>query len=182
METIPFPDKKYNIIYADPPWELKAGPEWKSKGETRDLTYPTMTIKEIEDLPVSEICSKDCHLYLWIVNKYIQEGYSIAKIWGFKPIVLLTWCKPKHGLGLGGAYIQTTEHLLFCKKGSLPTQARIDTTWFEHKRLSHSTKPDFFRSMISKVSGDLPRIELFARQRAEGWDAWGNEVPMLCSS
>jgi len=89
---------------------------------------------------------------------------------------MLTWCKPKHGIGIGGTYVQTTEHLLFGRKGTLKAQKRIDTTWFEHKRLSHSEKPDMFRKMIVDVSGDLPRIELFARQHFDGWDCWGDEV------
>lgn len=169
-------NKKYHIIYADPPWELKRGPDWNSNGKSRNLPYPTMSLNEIEQLPVRSISEKNAHLYLWIVNKYIKEGYDIAKQWGFRPITLLTWCKPRHGLGLGGAYVQTTEHLLFARKGNMKTKKRIDTTWFEHKRLSHSTKPDMFRQMIVNVSGDVSRIELFARSRHEGWDAWGNEV------
>ena len=97
------PNKKYQIIYADPPWEVKAGPPWSSNGKSQPLEYPTMTIDEIKKMPIKEIADKDCHLYLWLINKYIKEGYEIAQEWGFKPICLLTWCKPKHGIGLGGA-------------------------------------------------------------------------------
>ena len=168
--------KKYQIIYADPPWEVKAGPPWASGGISRELKYPTMTIDEIKSLPVNELAEKDAHLYLWLINKYIVEGYEIAKEWGFRPICLLTWCKPPHGLGLGGAFVQTTEHLLFCRRGSLPTQKRIDTTWFKNERHRHSEKPHFFRNIIEDVSGKLSRIELFARERVFGWDVWGNEV------
>lgn len=168
--------KKYQIIYADPPWEVKAGPPWASNGISRELKYPTMNIGQIKALPVNELAEKNAHLYLWLINKYIIEGYEIAKEWGFKPITLLTWCKPPHGLGLGGAFVQTTEYLLFCRRGSLATQRRIDTTWFENERHRHSEKPHFFRDIIKDVSGDLPRIELFARERVFGWDVWGNEV------
>ena len=173
---IPFPDKKYSIIYADPPWNVKAGPPWASNEISKELTYPTMTIEEIKNMPVKQISKDNSHLYMWVINKYIRESYDIAETWGFKPSCMLTWCKPKHGIGLGGAFIQTTEHLLFCRRGVLKTEKRIDTTWFEHKRLGHSVKPGMFRSMIVDVSGDLPRIELFARQRWGGWDAWGNEL------
>lgn len=169
------PNKKYQIIYADPPWEVKAGPGWASSGISRKLKYPTMSIDEIKALPVNELAEKDAHLYLWLINKYIVEGYKIAREWGFKPITLLTWCKPPHGLGLGGAFVQTTEHLLFCRRGRLTTRKRIDTTWFENKRHRHSEKPHFFRDIIKDVSGDLTRIELFARERVFGWDVWGNE-------
>ena len=176
MKTISFPNKKYQIIYADPPWDVKRGPDWNSNGPSKPLPYPTMTIEEISTLPVSQITDRNAHLYLWTINKYIPETYTIAKAWGFKPSCLLTYCKPKHGIGIGGTFIQTSEHLLFCRKGTLKAQKRIDTTWFRQPRLIHSKKPDFFRSLIVDVSGDLPRIELFARQKTEGWDVWGNEV------
>jgi len=166
----------YQIIYADPPWNVMAGPPWGSSGKSQPLTYPTMSIEQIKALSVKDITATNAHLYLWTINKYIEESYSVARNWGFKPSCLLTWCKPPHGLGLGGAFVQTTEFLLFCRRGKLKTQKRIDTSWFEHKRLRHSEKPQFFRDIIRIVSGDLPRIELFARQKTPGWDVWGNEV------
>lgn len=168
---------KYSIIYADPPWHVKAGPPWSSSGKSRDLAYPTMSIEEIKSLPVKDLAAKDSHLYLWTINKYIPETYEIAKAWGFKPSALLTWSKPAHGLGLGGAFVQTTEHLLFARRGTMSAMKRVDTTHFEHKRLSHSEKPDFFRKMIVEVSGNVPRLEMFAREKFDGWDVWGNQLP-----
>ena len=174
--NIPFPDKKYQIIYADPPWDVGRGPDWNSNGPSKPLPYPTMTIDKIKSLPVKDIAEKNAHLYLWTINKYIYESYEVAKAWGFNVSCMLTWCKPRHGIGIGGTFIQTTEHLLFCRRGTLTAKKRIDTTWFEHKRLSHSSKPPMFGDMIVETSGDLPRIELFARQQTPGWDCWGNEV------
>ena len=168
--------KKYQIIYADPPWDVKAGPPWASSGTSQELDYPTMTAAEIKSLNVRGIADENAHLYLWVINKYIEESYSIARSWGFKPSCLLTWCKQKHGLGLGGAFVQTTEHLLFCRRGTLEGKKRIDTTWFLAERNIHSRKPMLFMDMIVEVSGDLPRIELFSRRKALGWDCWGNEV------
>jgi len=168
--------KKYNIIYADPPWDVKRGPDWNSNGPSKPLPYPTMSIDEIRALPVKEIADKNAHLYLWGINKYIPELYEVAKAWGFKPTCLLTWIKPPHGIGIGGTYVQTTEHLLFCRRGTLTARKRIDRTAFEHKRLKHSEKPNMFREMIVDVSGDLPRVELFCRDPHYGWDVWGNEV------
>jgi len=173
---IPFPDKKYQIIYADPPWDVMRGPDWNSNKSSNPLPYPTMSIEEIKELPVKEIAAKDAHLYLWTINKYIEQSYEVARKWGFKPSCLLTWCKPKHGIGIGGTYIQTTEHLLFCRRGILTAQNRIDSTWFEHKRLKHSQKPQMFRNMIVEISGDLRRIELFARDRILGWDSIGFDI------
>ena len=168
--------KKYQIIYADPPWDVKAGPPWSSCGISQDLDYPSMTLDQIEALNVEEIADKNAHLYLWTINKYIKASYDVASAWGFSPSCLLTWCKKPHGLGLGGAFVQTTEHLLFCRRGNLPTQKRIDTSWFLAERSIHSRKPMLFMDMILEVSGDLPRIELFARRKSFGWDTWGNEV------
>ncbi len=168
--------KQYQIIYADPPWDVKAGPPWSSSGKSGDLAYPTMSVGEITGLNVKSIAADDAHLYLWVINKYIEQSYNIARCWGFKSSCLLTWCKKPNGLGLGGAYSQTTEHLLFSRRGSLPAMKRIDTTWFLGERSLHSRKPMLFMDMILEVSGDLPRIELFARRKAMGWDCWGNEV------
>lgn len=167
---------KYQIIYADPPWQVKAGPPWKSSGKSRDLGYPTMKLEDILALPVKNIVADDAHLYLWTINKYLEQSYGVAREWGFKPSTLITWCKKPHGLGLGGAFVQTSEHLLFARRGKLATNKRVDTTWIEHKRLKHSQKPDIFRKLILQVSGDLPRIELFAREKPIGWEVWGNEV------
>jgi N6-adenosine-specific RNA methylase IME4 len=72
--------------------------------------------------------------------------------------------------------VQTTEHLLFCRRGTLNARHRIDTTWFEHVRHRHSEKPAMFRQMITDLFGDLPRVELFARVATLGWHVWGNEV------
>jgi len=126
-------------------------------------------------LPIKGIIATDAHLYLWTINKYIPEAYTLAQIWGFEPSTLLTWCKPQHGIGLGGTFIQTTEHLLFARKGILKANKRIDTTWFKYPRGKHSEKPSEFRKLIEEVSPGK-RIELFARQKTEGWDVWGDEV------
>lgn len=107
-----FPAKKYNIIYADPPWEVMRGPDWGSSGPSNPLPYPTMSLSEIKALPVKEIGAEDAHLYLWTINKYIPDAYEVAKSWGFKPSCLLTWCKPKHGIGIGAHLYR--QQSIFC--------------------------------------------------------------------
>lgn len=166
--------KKYNVILADPPWEVKAGPGWATSGKSRDLVYPTMTLEEIKKLPVKELADKNAHLYLWTINKYLEQSYSVARAWGFKPSCVITWVKPPHGIGLGGTYVQTTEYLLFCRRGTFKAKKRIDTTWFLYKRGRHSQKPDEFRKMIEEVSGT--GIELFAREKVRDWDAIGYDI------
>lgn len=172
-----FPNKKYSIIYIDPPWEVKRGPDWNSNGPSNPLPYSTMTIDEIKQLPIKNLCKKNAWLFLWTINKYISEAYDIAKYWGFKVSCLLTWIKPKHGIGIGGTFVQTSEHLLFCRKGTLTATKRIDTTWFEYPRRKHSEKPHEIRTMINEIApDDTKKIELFARIKTEGWDAWGNDI------
>jgi N6-adenosine-specific RNA methylase IME4 len=166
--------KRYRTIVADPPWQVGRGPEWSSNGRSRDLPYPTMTIEDIAALPVMGLAQDEAHLYLWTINAYIENAYEITRRWGFKPSTLLTWCKQPHGIGLGGSYILTTEHILFARRGVLPAGERVPSTWWEWPRGIHSTKPEAFLDMVERVSPS-PRIELFARRNRLGWDTWGHE-------
>lgn len=166
---------KFKTIVADPPWEVGRGPEWSSNGNSRPLTYPTMSLEEISALPVEELADDGAHLYLWTINKYIEQTYGIARAWGFAPSTLLTWCKPRHGIGLGGAYTLTTEHCLFSRRGVCAAERRMDSTWWEWKRGKHSAKPEAFIDMVESVSPG-PYLELFARRNRLGWSTWGNEA------
>jgi N6-adenosine-specific RNA methylase IME4 len=169
--------KKYNIIYADPPWQLKAGsPNLHAKMQgNRELCYPTMTVDEIIQLPISEISDKNSVLFLWTTNKYIEQAYRISRAWGFNPSTMIVWAKKPKGRGLGGTFGISTEYLLFARKGTIKAKERKWSTWFEHKRLKHSEKPDMFRQMIEDCF-DGNKIELFAREKVRDWDVWGNEV------
>lgn len=175
------PNKKYKVIYADPPWQYGAwGAESKqhrTNCKSRPVPFDMMSIKEICQLPVKYIADENCELYLWTTQKYLPQVFDVIREWGFQYKQTLIWCK-KPMAGLGGAYTPSNEFLILARKGKKPKAKRILTTWFLVKRPhnKHSAKPAFFRDMITKVT-DSPRIELFARERKEGWDAWGNEVP-----
>lgn len=177
----PFPDKKYNIIYADPPWEVKAGPRWAPNGISQDLEYPTMTINDIKSLPVKDIKGVPCRIFLWTINKYLKEAFDIMEYWGFKYSTTLVWCKNPNGIGLGGTFSLTTEFLLFGYSGKCGNLKRHDTTWWNEKRGRHSRKPDLFRNLIDETFSGT-KIELFARPltplfpKMPGWDVWGNEI------
>lgn len=166
---------RYRTIVADPPWRVGRGPEWASNGASRPLTYPTMDVDDIAALPVHDLAAKDAHLYLWTINAYLRDTYWIAEAWGFRPSTLLTWAKPPNGLGLGGTYSLTTEHVLFCRRGALKALDRIDRTCWEWKRGPHSAKPEAFLDMVESVS-PAPRLEMFARRQRLGWDTWGNQA------
>ena len=141
-----------------------------------------MSLKAISALPVELFCDKNCSLYLWTTNKYIENAFSIIKEWGFKYSTIIVWAKNQMGGGLGGYHRVSTEFLLFAKKGSVPANKTIRTTWHNVKRdyvrgyPKHSKKPEYFRTMIESMYKDVDRIELFAREKTPGWDVWGNEV------
>jgi len=179
---IDFPDKKYNIIYADPPWKYSDKLQMKGGGGT-DNHYPTMNIEDIKNLPVKNISGDVCVLYMWVTNPFLISGEAteVIKSWGFTPKQLITWGKTYEDgsleMGMGYDYRSSTEHIIFAKKGSSRTLNRVTKNLhLFHNPKKHSKKPDYFKNMIVKCSGDLPRIELFARQKTEGWDVWGNEV------
>jgi len=139
-----------------------------------------MRVEQLAELPVIEMVRPDAHLYMWTVNAYVEQSYELARRWGFRPVTLLTWCKTPRGLGLGGAFVQTTEFVLFCRRGSLRANKRVDTSWWNWKRPEqgtgpmHSRKPDAFLDLVEEMSPG-PYLELFARRARFGWDYWGDE-------
>jgi len=173
-------NKKYNIIYADPPWEVMAGSKQSRNKEDSQkslpLKYPTMSLEEIMELPIKKIKNKNSVLFLWTINKYIEQSYSVARAWGFNPSTMLVWDKTPKGIGLGGTFTLANEYLLFSRSGTLSATHRVKGNHWHFPREKHSKKPDFFRDLIVDTFGDIPRIELFAREQYNGWDIWGNEV------
>lgn len=193
----------YRTVVADPPWPMPetgkttrgetdskgnytsksgrvvSGAWWgRHRGRSVKLPYPIMTVEEIANLRPP--CANAAHLYLWTVNRHIEDAYRVARAWGFRPAQLLTWCKTPMGIGFGGAYCNTTEFVLFCRRGSLAHQKRVDSTWWKWPRpyegghIAHSAKPDAFLDMVMEVSPP-PYLELFARTQRLGWHSWGNE-------
>jgi N6-adenosine-specific RNA methylase IME4 len=186
--------KLYQIIYADPPWEQKAGRKlndykmidgkqiWNSnETKSQELPYQTMNVNTIASLPVKKIVAKDAFLFIWVTNKYLLESKAVIEAWGFKYVSCITWKKKKMGGGLGGVVRVTSEHLLFCRRGNLKANGTIPESVIDAKRPyvngypCHSKKPEVFAEMIGSLS-DGNKIELFARQTRNGWDVWGNEV------
>jgi N6-adenosine-specific RNA methylase IME4 len=173
---------KYKTIVADPPWPMPdSGPRTAVNGNwvgyvggRSMIPYPTMSLEAIAALPVKELLERDAHLYIWTTNRFLEATYDIARGWGAEPSTLLTWFKAPMGLGMGGAYALTTEHVLFCRRGSLKAQSRVDSTWFQWKRGKHSAKPEGFLDIVEAVSPG-PYLEMFARRNRLGWDTWGNQ-------
>jgi N6-adenosine-specific RNA methylase IME4 len=174
---------KYATIVADPPWDMGKHGRYGGTvfaGQVKErLQYPTMSIAEITVLPVDSLAAPDAHLYIWTVNRYVEDTYAIARALGFRPAQLLTWAKTPMGKGNGGAFSQTTEHVLFARRGSLPSLQRHPSTWWNWPRPRkagdcHSRKPEAFLDLVEQVSPP-PFLEMFARDNRLGWDSWGNE-------
>lgn len=171
---------KYRTIVADPPWEYeRTGVTFKDatsgEFEGHGLPYSTMTLGQIADVPVRHLAARDAHLYLWTTQKYLRDAYWIAEAWGFNVSSVLVWCKPVRGWTVGGTFMSTTEFVLFCRRGSLKAQTRVERQWFEWSRGEHSAKPEAFMDLVEQVSPG-PRIELFSRRARLGWDTWGDQA------
>ena len=170
--------KKYKIIYADPPWKY----DDEGCQGTAINHYNTMTNKELCNLPIRELLAdEDCILFIWGTYPKIPEVLEVIKSWGFKyKSIAFQWIKLNksgkgHFFGLGRWTRGNTEPCFIAVKGKPKRISNSITQLVFSKLRKHSQKPDEVRNKIIKLCGDLPRIELFARQRFEGWDAWGNE-------
>lgn len=178
----PFPVKKYQIIYADPPWQFRnknTGGSMKSGSANQ---YSVMSVNDICELPVQDISRQNCILFMWWVSSQPAEALRVVKSWGFelKTMTGFTWVKRtklgKLHFGMGHYTRQGSENCLIGIKGKSQRVGANIRAVTEHRVLKHSEKPNIFREKIVDLIGNRPRIELFARDRFEGWDAWGNEV------
>lgn len=169
---------KYSTVVADPPWDHSDGIGADLRPETGHvyrLPYPTLSVSEISNLPVTYLAALDAHLYLWTTNRYLFDAYGVAKSWGFDVVKPLVWCKEVKGLGFGGAYKSNAEFILFCRRGRDIAHGESDRQWFRWPRRYRGTnKPEAFLDLVESVSPG-PYLELFARRNRLGWDTWGNE-------
>jgi len=172
------PDKKYNIIYADPPWSYA---DKKCNGNCEDI-YKTMNIYDIYNLDVRSISHEDCILFMWITYPMLQEGLQTIRSWGFKyKSIGFQWVKynKKNNhpfFGLGRWTRGNTEACFIGVRGKIQRKSNKVFQLIRSRIEGHSKKPDIVRNRIVELIGNLPRIELFARKSTPGWDSWGNEV------
>lgn len=185
------PEKKYAIIYADPPWDyngkmqfdrsgrkdLNAG--WKSNIfiSAAQFKYPTLTVDELKRIPLREISEDDCLLFMWVTSPHLEQGLELGKAWGFSyRTVAFIWDKMTHN---PGQYtLSNCELCLVFKKGRIPRPrgARNINQLVKIRRGKHSEKPREVRESIGKMFPAQDRIELFARHKPDGWDVWGLDV------
>ncbi len=179
---------KFGTILADPPWRFqnstgKVAPEHK-----RLTRYETMPLDEIKGLPVSMLAADTAHLYLWVPNALLPDGLAVMDAWGFHYKANIVWHKIRKdggpdGRGVGFYFRNVTEVLLFGTHGKNArtlAAGRRQVNFLATRKREHSRKPDEIFPIIEACSPG-PRLELFAREKRDGWTAWGNQAPEIAA-
>lgn len=188
-------NKKYQIIYADPPWKYRQG---KSMGTNfqgaADAQYSCMDYKDICELPIKNLADEKCILFMWATFPMLAEALEVIKAWGFDyKTIAFSWLKVnpinrRPSFGVGYYTKSNIEVCLLATKGNAHKLVKSNSVSqvIIAPRTKHSRKPSIVRDKIVELMGDLPRIELFAREDRQlnlkgkttfdGWDIWGNEV------
>ena len=170
-------NKKFSAILCDPPWEYKCG----GNGSAR-RHYPLMKIEDICALPVGDLADTDCALFLWATMPLLPEAFQAIEAWGFTfKTCAFVWVKSNRNkdgffVGMGHWTRANAEICLLATRGKPKRISKSVRQLIVAPRREHSRKPDEARERIVELLGDVPRVELFARQTPPGWDVWGNEV------
>jgi len=185
------PEKKYDVIYADPPWDYGGKMQFDKSGK-KDLNknweknifisaanfkYPTLKTKQMMKIPIYEIAKDDCLLFMWVTNPHLAQGIELGKAWGFEyKTVAFVWDKMVHN---PGQYTMSyCELCLVFKRGRIPKPrgARNIKQLVRVPRGKHSAKPLEVLHGIQEMFPTQDKIELFARHNPENWDVWGLDV------
>ena len=177
VKSLSLPTVKYQTITIDPPWPIAKIERAERPMQTKDYSfdYPTMTIEEIKDMAIPDIMADNCHIYLWTTQKYLPISFEILEGWEAKYIFTMVWHK-SGGIQPFKLPQYNCEFVLFGRKGNLDfltTQAF--STCFVGKRREHSRKPNEFYDLVRRVSPE-PRVDIFAREKHDGFEQYGDEV------
>lgn len=166
-------EKKYRIIYADPPWKYGNNmPEYF--GDAQDH-YLLMDTADICAMPVRDIAENDAVLFMWTTSPHLPEALEVVKAWGFNYKTTFVWDKVKHNMG----HYNSVRHeiLLVCTRGACtPDVKKLFDSVVSIERTEHSKKPEYFREIIETIYTHGNKIELFARVAPAGWDVFGNQT------
>ena len=173
VKQIEWPEGKYRVIYADPPWQYdNKMPVGSSMPEDH---YPTQGLEVIKQMPVKNIALDNSVLFLWSPAPMIIEALELVKAWGFEYKAQFVWDKVKHNMGNYNSVRH--ELLLICTRGScMPDSSELIDSVQTIERGQHSVKPEQFRNIITQMYPYGPRIELFSRVKVDGWHTWGNQL------
>ena len=172
-KALPHEARQYRVIYADPPW--KYGNTMPEYFDEQAHHYPLMTVAEIAAMPVRDLAMDNAVLFLWVTSPILFDAADVIRAWGFTYKAAFIWDKIKHNMG----HYNSVRHelLLICTRGSCqPDVQTLFDSVQSIERTRHSAKPAEFRTIIDTIYPHGPRLELFARTTAEGWDAHGNQV------
>ena len=177
---------KYQVIYADPPWSYKAHGSKNYRYGMAQTHYNEMSTEDISALPIKNIKSDNCILFIWATFPNLHEALKVIKAWGFEyKTAAFVWIKKNkrsntNFWGMGNYTRANAEICLLAVSHKTKAQKQVlvhnISQIIEAPIEVHSKKTDIVRSKIVELLGDVPRIELFARKKVEGWDVWGNEV------
>ncbi len=176
-------EKKYDIIYADPPWQQSKGGKKSVRANSsgKPLDYKTITLEEIKEhiRQATSLCGNDCILFLWTIDKYLFEAQKIAEELGYKLHARMIWNKVT-GIPAAFTIRYGHEYLLYMYKGKLRPVATEERgkihSVFTEKVQRHSQKPQVAYEIIERLYPDTNKLEMYARNYREGWDCWGDEV------
>ncbi|MGB9023184.1 MAG: MT-A70 family methyltransferase [Candidatus Bathyarchaeia archaeon] len=175
-ETPPFPEGRFAVVYADPPWSFRFT---ESPSRAIQNHYATMSLEALKNLPVRDIAKEDCVLLMWAPAPLLKQAIELVEAWGFSYCTGAIWDKER--IGMGYYFRQQHEHLLVATKGSPPSPLPADrpASVLRAPRGRHSEKPSQCYELIEKMYPRFRKIELFARptKPRPGWRYWGNEVP-----
>ena len=161
--------KKYKTILADVPLNINQAGNYGAINH-----YPLMRLEDIKAMPVKALAADDAHLWYWVTNSTIREGYEVMEAWGFEVKGVLSWIKMR--MGLGNYLRNATEHVLFGVRGKAPPLCKNQLSWFTAPIQDHSHKPEEIFAIIERMSPG-PYLELFARRKPnEKWHVWGDQV------
>jgi N6-adenosine-specific RNA methylase IME4 len=167
------PTGKFRILYADPPWSYgNTMPDYVTEQADH---YALMSMADICALPIRELAEDNAVLFLWVTSPILEEAFAVIKAWGFKYKASFVWDKVKHNMG----HYNSVRHefLLICVRGSCqPDVQKLFDSVVTEERTTHSRKPEVFREYIDTLYTHGGKLELFARQRVDGWEAFGNEL------
>ncbi|MDP3794235.1 MAG: MT-A70 family methyltransferase [Candidatus Uhrbacteria bacterium] len=164
---------KYPILYVDPPWRYDYA---ESDNRVIENQYPTMELEDICSLPVAALATDDCVLFMWATSPKLEESFRVLNAWGFSYRTSMVWVKDKIGMGYYAR--QQHELLLIAKRGEppMPNPSDRPPSVITAPRVGHSAKPEEFYLAIEQMYPEVRKLELFARNKREGWDRWGNQA------
>jgi N6-adenosine-specific RNA methylase IME4 len=184
FESGPFiglPVGHFRACLVDPPWSFRT---WsaKGKGKGADRHYTCQTLEDIVALPVSQLMADDAVMFLWVIQSHLPQGLRVIEAWNFTfKTVGFIWIKPR--LGMGFHTRAGSELCLLATRGKGYARQDKGVRQVVHAEVrEHSRKPDEVRACIDRLVGDIPRIELFAREQRPNWTAWGNEIDRFGSA